>query len=185
MYVEWCLGHIGVGYAKAIYFWRLAAPKICIAEDARPQILSLHHLLLTLLRGTIILLRRYPSDSYSYPCPFVRHKSPFSSSTINPEISRFFNKDDYCLVTIHQDAAPYFFTFHTSHSLWEVRKHGTVARYYKLRSSECRFALKVRSSVLCSNWGCWIRTAFRYDTSMQQFRVSRIHRCYVIHPERS
>jgi len=95
MYVEWCLGHIGVSYAKAIYFWRLAAPKICIAEDARPQILSLHHLLLTLLRGTIILLRRYPSDSYSYPCLFIRHKSPFSSSTINLEISRFFNKNDY------------------------------------------------------------------------------------------
>jgi len=28
----------------------------------------------------------------------------------------------------HRGAAPYFFTFHTSHSLWEVRKHGTVAR---------------------------------------------------------
>lgn len=25
-------------------------------------------------------------------------------------------------------AAPYFFTFHMSHALWEVRKHGTVAR---------------------------------------------------------
>ena len=27
-----------------------------------------------------------------------------------------------------QSAAPYFFTFHTSHALWEVRKHGTDAR---------------------------------------------------------
>lgn len=27
----------------------------------------------------------------------------------------------------HLGAAPYFFTFHTSGSLWEVRKHGTVA----------------------------------------------------------
>lgn len=28
---------------------------------------------------------------------------------------------------IHLGAAPYFFTFHTSHSLWEVRKHGTAS----------------------------------------------------------
>lgn len=56
MYMKRCLGHIGVSYAKAIYFWRLAAadPRFCIAEDATPQVLSLHRLLPTLSRSTVI-----------------------------------------------------------------------------------------------------------------------------------
>lgn len=37
---------------------------------------------------------------------------------------------------VHLGAAPYFFTFHTSHSLWEVRKHGTVARLRKTIARE-------------------------------------------------
>ncbi|KAK9307697.1 hypothetical protein QLX08_002095 [Tetragonisca angustula] len=34
--------------------------------------------------------------------------------------------------TIHLGADPYFFTFHTSHSLWEVRKHGTASPGFEM-----------------------------------------------------
>jgi len=83
---------------------------------------------------------------YSYPCPFDRHKFSFLSLlTTAPEIS----SPDFRPATTYQDAAPYFFTFHTSHSLWEVRKHGTVARYQaSLGHLNSDFALKIRFSLL-------------------------------------
>lgn len=35
---------------------------------------------------------------------------------------------------IHLGADPYFFTFHTSHSLWEVRKHGTASPGFEMKN---------------------------------------------------
>jgi len=69
----------------------------------------------------------------------------------------------------YQGAAPYFFTFHTSHSLWEVRKHGTVARWgWRTRSLDFRSRNKVQFSLL------------RSDTTE---RSRSLRRDYVIHDD--
>lgn len=63
----------------------------------------------------------------------------------------------------------------------EARNGRPVLQITSFRSSEFRFALEVRSSLLRSNC-CRFRTAFRYDTSRNNL-ASRMHRRYVIHRE--
>lgn len=81
---------------------------------------------LTLIHGTVILpvILSPRSCSFSF---FRSFDSRWISSSSSSRLREFL-EGRFRLATIHQSPAPYFFTFHMSHSLWEVRKHGTVAR---------------------------------------------------------
>lgn len=104
----------GVRYAKAIYFWRPPPPIPEIASQ------KTHPGMRYLLSSSAPRKQAESVESYTrHHCyPLV---ASLSLERGAPELSRS--------PTTHQGAAPYFFTFHTSHSLWEVRKHGTVARW--------------------------------------------------------
>lgn len=80
-------------------------------------------LLDTALLSSLSLFFRYVLILFLFRSFDSRWIFPFSSSRL-----REFFEERFRLATILQSPAPYFFTFHTSHSLWEVRKHGTVAR---------------------------------------------------------
>lgn len=126
---------------RAIYFWRLLAcrtQKLHRGEDSESAPYS------SLISAA--LSRVVPR--FIFPlCVLVssrsRRVSPMSPSLGNDPIpgGRFpLQRRFLHFATTYQGAAPYFFTFHTSHSLWEVRKHGTVARWLANQIARLPFA---------------------------------------------
>lgn len=148
--------HRRVSYAKAVYFWRLndtADSRNCIAEDAFLRVRDFferHHLLRDIFYATLLYVRCCTRSFVLFfllvsyflrPVLRLRHSDTPGKSS----------KSDFSAMTPDDlpGAAPYFFTFHMSHLLWEVRKHGTVARCYQDGPLELRFAFGRRRKRSC------------------------------------